>query len=721
MNKRRQRGRFALRAALAVAALFTGISSSHLFGAEPLKTFYVAVDGNDAWSGQKSSASDNDGPFATLERAREAVREYRKTLPENACGDIVVSVGAGTYELQKTLEFDKEDGGFDQLFVRWVSDVDSPAVLVGGRYLNGAKKLGDAAILAKLKEDARQRVVSIDLESQGALDLGTPDNAPELFYQGEPTRVSRFPNDGFIRITELLREGTTEADIRGTKGINEGKFFFAEDEPTTWADEQEVWVEGYWFWDWCTQKQRVESIDAATKLMTLVGPDHEYGYRVGQWFYAFNILRELDAPGEYYIDRLRNKLYFYPPTNDWKDGDFILSQLPSVIAFKNIANISVSGFDILGSRSTAITGMSCENVALSDLNISNCGGSGVYMDGAVNCSVSCCELWNLGSSGITLSGGDRKTLTPAHNEIVENYIHDYARIQRVYAPGATTNGVGNRIAHNLVENAPHMGMGFSGNDQLIEYNEIANVCFESNDAGAIYTGRNWTMRGNVLRGNYLHDINGFEGRGCVGIYLDDMFSSASIEGNLFVNVTRAAFIGGGRDSQIVDNVFINCHPSVHIDARALGWCADHAEGWIKEAKKNGTISGIAYDQEPYRSRYPELANIFAEGNTPKAPEGNRVSGNICVGGTWDVNKQGQWQGPSIEPLARDYITVGENYVADEGTDPGFVDATNGNYRLKADSALLSQGYKSLSSETFGLSNERMKAKAAAWRAKKNAK
>jgi hypothetical protein len=222
------------------------------------------------------------------------------------------------------------------------------------------------------------------------------------------------------------------------------------------------------------------------------------------------------------------------------------------------------------------------------------------------------------------------------------------------------------------------------------------------------------MRGNVLRHNYLHDITGFENRGCVGMYLDDMFSSAEMRGNLFVNVTRAAFIGGGRDSKIVDNVFIDCRPALHVDARALGWCADHADGWIKEAQEKGTISGIEFDEPPYSTRYPELASIFDEGKTPKAPEGNVVAGNICVGGTWDVNKEGQWQGATVEEKARPYLKMERNYV---GADPGFVDAAAGDYRLRDDSPLLKDGFKSLPTEKMGLQTERMKAKAAKRRAR----
>ena len=120
-----------------------------------------------------------------------------------------------------------------------------------------------------------------------------------------------------------------------------------------------------------------------------------------------------------------------------------------------------------------------------------------------------------------------------------------------------------------------MGIHFSGNDHVIEGNELFNVCHESNDAGAMYAGRDWSMRGTVIRRNFLHHINGFEGRGCVGVYLDDMFCGTEITQNVFYQVTRAAFIGGGRDCTVADNVFVDCTRALHIDARAMNWASYH--------------------------------------------------------------------------------------------------------------------------------------------------
>ena len=256
----------------------------------------------------------------------------------------------------------------------------------------------------------------------------------------------------------------------------------------------------------------------------------------------------------------------------------------------------------------------------------------------------------------------------------------------MYTPGISLNGVGNRATHNLIDNAPHQAIGFGGNNHLIEFNEIHSVCYESNDAGAIYSGRDWTMRGTVIRYNYLHDITGFEGRGCVGVYLDDMYCGTEIVGNVFYRVTSAAFIGGGRDCLIENNIFVECQPAVHIDARALGWASAGADGWVKEGKEKSTLSGIKYNQPPYSERYPRLVNILAE--DPAAPRGNVVARNICVGGKWD----------DIERKARPWVTFQDNLLEQ---DPRFLNAAERNFQLAQNSPAFALGFKRIPIEKIG--------------------
>ncbi|MGL4593539.1 MAG: right-handed parallel beta-helix repeat-containing protein, partial [Thermoguttaceae bacterium] len=479
-----------------------------------------------------------------------------------------------------------------------------------------------------------------------------------------------------------------------TKGIMEGFVQCDDPEFLTWSDEPEVWMNGYWFWDWANQRHKVASIDSETKMIRLEPPFHSYGYRVGQWFYAYNMLSELDAPGEFYIDRNKGILYFIPPDGE-QDAPLLLTMIPTIIRLVDASNIMIAGFVFDGCRQTAIDIQNGQDDLVADCEIRNVGGSGITASGLRHWIFGN-DLSKLGRGGISITAGDRKTLTSGESAVVNNRIRDYGRVQRMYAAGIGCYGVGNFIANNEITDAPHCAILFGGNEHLFEGNEIARVCQESNDAGAIYAGRDWTMRGNMVRNNHLYDITGFENRGCIGVYLDDMFASCDIVGNLFENVTRAAFIGGGRDNSIVGNIFIDCKPALHIDARALGWCRDHADGWLKEAAEKGTISGIKWNEPPFSTRYPKLARIL-EGE-PKAPEGNVVVRNIAVGGTWDVNKHGQWQGHSVEEKARPYL-VFENNLVDE--DPLFFDAAKKDYRLKPESPALKNGFTSLPFDKMG--------------------
>ena len=221
-------------------------------------------------------------------------------------------------------------------------------------------------------------------------------------------------------------------------------------------------------------------------------------------------------------------------------------------------------------------------------------------------------------------------------------------------------GVGNRIAHNLIHDAPHMAIAFGGNDHVIEFNEIHSVVYESNDAGVMYAGYNPTMRGHEIRYNYIHHIYGFQSKGCVGVYLDDMFCSAHIFGNVFYDVPRAAFIGGGRDNLVENNIFVDCKPAVHVDARCLGWAKD---GIVQLRQR---LAEMPYRQEPWRSRFPRLLDYLDD--EPAVPKGNVIQRNICVG-KWD----------EIEKKARPYVTFRDNLL---DADPHFVDATRHNYQLR---------------------------------------
>ncbi len=322
-----------------------------------------------------------------------------------------------------------------------------------------------------------------------------------------------------------------------------------------------------------------------------------------------------------------------------------------------------SGVECAGGESNLVA-----NCVLRDL-----GGCAVKIGGGATYSgVAGCQIYDLDEGGIDLGGGDRQTLQPAGNFAVNNDIHDYARECFTYRPAVLVNGVGNRVAHNRLHDAPHNAILFGGNDHLLEYNDVYRVCRETGDAGAFYTARR------------LESKDGFvEVR---SVYLDDCAGGATIYGNLFERAGRAVMIGGGRDNVVENNIFIDCHPAIHVDARG--------EGWMKAAFDDPkdtiqtTLRAVPYNQPPYSTRYPHLADILQD--RPGFPKYNRIIRNICVGPKWI-----EWQ----DGLNEKTVEVQDNLTTG---DPDFVDAAHGNYTLRPDSPALKLGFKPIPTREIGL-------------------
>ncbi|MHC4241292.1 MAG: right-handed parallel beta-helix repeat-containing protein [Planctomycetota bacterium] len=644
--------------------------------------FYVSRSGDDSASGSRSR------PFATFTRARDAIRELKEAgdLPK---GDITVHIRRGVYPLAKSFELTNRDSGTESSLIVYRAYRNEKVRLIGGKQIEGFKPVTDPAILKRIDQKYHDKILQIDLKAQGITDFGkvspkrfggpAHSTGLELFFEDKPMTLARWPNEGFVKITGLVEPDTV--NVRGTKGSKTGKFMYAGDRPKRWAGENDVWVHGYWFWDWSDERQQVESIDTDKRIISVGTPYHNYGYRIGQWFYGLNILAELDTPGEWYLDRETGILYFWPPAQIEK-GRAVVSVLNTLVEMSSISHVAIQGVIFEVARGTAVVMSNCEDTQISRCILRNLGGSAVRVGGGDYNSVASCEIYATGSGGINLRGGDRKNLKPGGHRAFNNHIHHYGRWQRMYTPAIALSGVGNRATHNLIHTAPHMAVMFSGNDHVMEFNEIHNVCLESNDAGAIYAGRDWTMRGTVIRHNYLHEITGFRDRGCVGVYLDDMFCGTKIYGNVFYKVTRAAFIGGGRDCLVENNIFVDCRPALHIDARAMTWASYHVGTTMTERLK-----AMPYMSELWRKRYPRLINILED--EPAAPKGNIVRRNICSGGKW----------LELHGVDKNIVTWKDNLIDKE---PGFVNAGSMNFQLKDDSGAYKLGFKRIPVEKIGL-------------------
>ncbi len=329
-----------------IVTLFALIGSPTAVAAE----FFVSPAGHDANSGSMQK------PFATLERARDAVRQLRMSNDAQR-QRVTVWLGAGDYLRTNALELSAADSGTADAPVIWRPWQNDQVRLLGGVTLADFQPVTDAAIVNRLQETARQSVMQINLRALGIQEFGdlssrgfgrptTPSHC-ELFCDGKPMTLARWPNEGEWLQIAGFPEALAQDDGHGGKiGRLEDGFSFAEDRPLRWHDTGDFWVHGYWAWDWANSYERVVGLDRERRLLKTAPPFGQYGFRKGQRFCFLNVLEELDTPGEWYLDRAAGILYFWPPAKRDQSGPInaVLSMIDQpLLRLKGAEHVTIQG------------------------------------------------------------------------------------------------------------------------------------------------------------------------------------------------------------------------------------------------------------------------------------------------------------------------------------------------------------------------------------------
>jgi hypothetical protein len=597
-----------------------------------------------------------EGGVAAFERARDAIR---------ASGEAgTIRVAAGDYFVDHSIVLDgREPAGS-------VYEAEPGARWIGGVRLRNWQPVRDRRILARLPEGARRHVMvhtAAGLSTLQARGFGRQRMAAhsELFFAGERMTVARWPNGEFARIAEAMDPDAPD-DGHGRKlGRLPYGFRYGGDRPAGWKADGNIWVHGYWAWDWADSYERIETLDTKARTIVTAAPYGLYGFRKEQRYYFLNVLEELDAPGEYYVDAAAGRVYFWPPSDPAKAEVFLSGLEAPVVHIRDARGLVVKGFRIEATRGIGIRIDGGAEVTVSDARLRNIGTIGVVVEGGREHTVSGCEIGYTGDSAMEVTGGERGTLTAAHHSVTDCEIHHMGQWVRTYNPAVKVNGVGIRVAHNHIHDGPHAGILLTGNEHLIEFNNIHHLALETGDVGAIYIGRDYTERGTVIRHNYIHELGGL-GLGSMAVYLDDCASGIRVEGNIFYKLKYGAFVGGGRDNRIHNNVFVSCNPAVRVDARGI----DPSAVWqnmVYERMKPKVMEG-----RHFLEAYPELRGVLPylekAGGVP--PEGNSIRGNLIYG-----------EGIVIRTAAQPYVLdVEGNTVV---TEAGFFDPASGAYRAPA--------------------------------------
>ncbi len=595
-----------------------------------------------------------DRPYQTLTQARDGIRELRQQGTLKSSEAVTVYVEPGVYPLSSSFELGSTDSGTADAPVVYRASKRGKARFQGGIALEPSsfKPIADTSVLSRLDGAVRDKVQVCDLSAKvpGTFsDLKTAFRGvpaePWLYMNDQPMTLARWPNvtatdDGWASFSKAVDTGLPQPDATdpALRKAHPGSFVLEDGRPARWNLAEGVWLLGYWTHDWSDEVIRIASYDKEKKVITLAAP-HSYGINAGTWgaakrrFFAMNALEELDTPGEWYLDRSRNLLYFYPD-GDLATAEIVLATLTEpLVKVDGAEHVKLVGLDFEYGHGEGIVARNADHLEITGCVVANFARGGMSINGSGN-AVRSCDVYNIGRGGISLSGGDRKSLTRAKNLAENNHIHHFGLFQRTYAPGIGVSGCGQIVRNNCIHDAPHNAVLYGGNEHLFERNEVYRVVMETGDAGAFYSGRDWTSRGNVLRNNYVHDLGSGEAGhvNTMGFYLDDCDSGDTMEGNVFYRAGRALMIGGGRDNPVLNNLVIDCPIGLHIDARGMTWKQwnnPEYPSWCLEEK----AKRLDYTQPPWSTKYPRLAAIMDE--DPRQPLGNTIRRNVFV----DCTKQ----------------------------------------------------------------------------------
>ena len=587
--------------------------------------YYVSKSGADTNPGTEGA------PFLTLARAQREARLHPGSE---------VRVLPGEY--RESLRLQPEDGG-----TRWIGDRD--AVLTGGLSIPAsALSPVSSEIAERLTPEAAAHTLCADLTAfgLGPEDWGPVcviggfhtanryDDAPlgtnlEVFSGDRRMTLARYPNEGYLKLDAVMDVGEVnefppQNYWRCNNGIRNPRGGCYILDPATnerikgWREPETAWAFGYFMWDWA---------DSSTPV-TFYTPNRamypryvsNYGARAGALYYLYNVLEELDSPGEYWLDRERGILYVWPLT----DGDNISLSLSKKPLIRGTAdNVTVEGFTLTAARADGVR-LKGSGITLRNILVKNVADHGIVLTGSDNL-VDSCEITRTGRGGVYLTGGDRDTLTPGNSRVENCFIHDYSEVYQTYQCGVSLQGVGNVCAHCEICGSPHIAIVYGGNDHLIEYNDIHDVVLHSSDAGAIYAGYDWCGHGTVIRYNLLRRIgaNGFRPD---GIYWDDGQSGQTAYGNIIVGVPKNGFLaGGGFENTIRHNVIVGDgeNPIQYDDRNRDGFVNG---GWAKQAVNTPDaphwqkLRATPYLSEPWRRKYPSLGRLKTDFSDPDDPD-----------------------------------------------------------------------------------------------------
>ncbi|MFY7899394.1 MAG: right-handed parallel beta-helix repeat-containing protein, partial [Chitinophagaceae bacterium] len=434
------------------------------------------------------------------------------------------------------------------------------------------------------------------------------------------------------------KDTTNELDLDGTK----------RSERWTKALEKgnEIWLKGLWRVPWEPFTIKVKEINTDEQSITLTeqppnGMGSKYStvaneqplWRFGSGkenYFAINLLEEIDQPGEWSLDVVEQKIYYYPPAPIENLNIMVSDMKAPLLKLNNTAFVQIEGLHLEGGLGDGIDILNSNNITIAGCAINNIGATGISMIGGNNNKIQSNDIAETAGLGIELKNvGDRKSLISGNVQILNNHIHHVGKLS--YKQGISLyNCVGILIAHNLIHDIPTASIRTDNiNNCIFEYNEIHNIALKEGDTGVFYNYGGWSTYGNVFRYNFSHHTNRAN-----AFYSDDGDSGDFYYNNIVQDCISGVKFGGGHDLIAENNLFILSKDQT-IDDRGKD------RNYRLGTKYESNLTQFNINQSPWKDYGEELvkehelttmlwSNILMPKWKPELPNGSRMKNNVAI-------------------------------------------------------------------------------------------
>lgn len=501
--------------------------------------YFVAPHGNDTWSGRRPDASVSrmDGPFATIERARDAIRADKGRRP-GLSGTIYLR--GGRYELERPLVLTAQDAG-----TRLMAFKNEHPELSGAKSIPAVAQSGTGRFEATLPENPGQELFVGGIRQTIAFK-------PSPYADGwRPVESQKADNSfGFLPGTIDANGGSAVPDVEMMDDSRSRNLF-----------------------------TKIVSLDTAQSVAQVApGTQDSFprfaGYRlIGNP----NWIRNGDQFG--WNDAARLLILKPTAVSALMASGVQLPVLHSLVIFREARDNIVQGLRFIETatappdelKRAAVTLQGSRNIRVSGNDFRNVGEAVRLIESSRN-FVQDNDIRDVGSHGIELQDQSDGNL------ISGNKLTAIGRIElnaaAIYLHGASSN----RIARNIVRDSSRHGIGIDNWDDttvnranIVEFNQLRQTNQDTDDSGAIeMLGRSRIDTSSIIRFNQIGDVGKPEplnpddrirNAAISGIYLDDLTSGVLVCGNRIQGAPLAAIhIHGGSMIEVRDNIAILDRP-----------------------------------------------------------------------------------------------------------------------------------------------------------------